>query len=421
MRASSEMRKLVINLNDCRVGEITRLPDDRTVFTFDESYKANAHRPVLSLSFKALSGDLVQVNKIQKEKLHPFFSNLLPEGYLRNYLVEKLKLKTQREFFFLSALGDDLPGAVRVDPSGELIDDADVKPETRFPAESDGALRFSLAGVQLKFSSVLEASGRLTIPVQGQGGSWIVKLPAGKFGNVPDAEFAMMTLAKHAGIEVPEFNLLPANSIGGLPSEFQQITGDSFAIRRFDRTADGRRIHAEDFAQVFALYADDKYKKRSYANIAEVLWVEAGEKSVAEFIRRLVFNLMIGNGDMHLKNWSVLYRDPLKPELSPAYDFIPTVAFLEKQSLGLSLGGTKEFAEVDATNFKKMAATAKIPERFIMKLVDESKEASYAAWQEHKSSLPITSKVGRAIEHHIHSLSLFKATLVPGSTLPSKD
>lgn len=80
----------------------------------------------------------------------------------------------------------------------------------------------------------------------------------------------------------------------------------------------------EDFAQVFGLFPENKYKSASYANIARVLWAETGERATYEFIRRLTFSVLIGNADMHLKlkNWSLLYPDTRTPVLSPAYDFV---------------------------------------------------------------------------------------------------
>jgi serine/threonine-protein kinase HipA len=63
----------------------------------------------------------------------------------------------------------------------------------------EAALRFSLAGVQLKFSAVMEASGGLTIPAGGMGGSWIVKLPSNRFASVPENEYTMLALARAVG------------------------------------------------------------------------------------------------------------------------------------------------------------------------------------------------------------------------------
>jgi serine/threonine-protein kinase HipA len=58
---------------------------------------------------------------------------------------------------------------------------------------------------------------------------------------------------------------------------------------------------------VFGLYPDDRYRHRRYANVAAVLWAQTGEGGTYEFVRRLVFSVLIGNADMHLKDWSLLY------------------------------------------------------------------------------------------------------------------
>ena len=75
------------------------------------------------------------------------------------------------------------------------------------------ALRFSLAGVQLKFSAIKSAAGGLTIPAEGVGGSWIVKLPSMTHDGVPENEYSMMSLAAQIGMDVPELQLVePAPS-----------------------------------------------------------------------------------------------------------------------------------------------------------------------------------------------------------------
>jgi len=148
-------------------------------------------------------------------------------------------------------------------------------------------LRFSLAGVQLKFSAVMEASGGLTIPAHGVGGSWIVKLPSTQFPAVPENEYVMLELARAAGIAVPEIRLVPVGEIRGLPEAAARMEGKALVVERFDRAAGARRIQMEDFAQVFGLFPDDKRGHRSYANIASVLWAETGEGGTYEFVRRL--------------------------------------------------------------------------------------------------------------------------------------
>ena len=103
----------------------------------------------------------------------PFFSNLLPEGPLRKYLAERAGVKEMREFFLLWVLGRDLPGAVTITPAdGEAWPPAGEAGAGE-PAQKEKALRFSLAGVQLKFSAVRNKgkNSGLVIPEKGVGGS----------------------------------------------------------------------------------------------------------------------------------------------------------------------------------------------------------------------------------------------------------
>src|SRR5205807_418045 len=146
------------------------------------------------------------------------------------------------------------------------------------------------AGVQLKFSAVMEASGGLTVPAGGMGGSWIVKLPSARFAAVPENEFVMLELARRVGIAMPPNRLIDMAKIKGLPEETRTTGGTALAVQRFDRVPGGDPVHMEDFAQVFGLYPDAKYGHRSYANTARIpaspLWqiaVETAERTVASW------------------------------------------------------------------------------------------------------------------------------------------
>lgn len=76
---------------------------------------------------------------------------------------------------------------------------------------------------------------------------------------------------------------------------------------------------------------------------------------------------------MHLKNWSLLYSNPRKPELSPAYDFVPTISYIENDSLALNLGGTKDFYAVTIDKFVKLARAAKASEGLTTKTAEETR------------------------------------------------
>ena len=115
-------------------------------------------------------------------------------------------------------------------------------------------LRFSLAGAQLKFSALKNdpKRGGLTIPAEGVGGSWIVKLPSPQYAGVPENEYSMMTIAKAMGMDVPDLQLIDIDAIKGLPEGIGEMKGQALAVKRFDRRAEGP-VHMEDFAQVFGV------------------------------------------------------------------------------------------------------------------------------------------------------------------------
>lgn len=406
---------LAIHLHGQHIGTIARLNGDRTIFSFEQSYIDDTERPTLSLSFRAQSGGLITEHRVYRTHLMPFFSNLLPEGVLRQYLANRAKVSEHAEFDLLEKLGADLPGAVTVSATNantsveagltiEAKDTAGMAAESE--AQSD-RMRFSLAGVQLKFSA-LENKGKengLTIPVDGSGGSWIVKLPSTKHNGVPENEFSMMTIAKHIGIDVPDIRLIKLSDLEGLPDDIQKIGDTAFAIRRFDRSENGP-IHIEDFAQVFGVYPDDKYKKASYRNILDVIAQASDLDSAVEFMRRLVFSTLIGNGDMHIKNWSLIYPDGRKPLLSPAYDLLSTLPYVPGDDTALKFARVKRFADFTRDEISFMAAKSGLPETPLIRAADETVERFMEYWSKEKAHIDITEDVVRYIDKHIETLSI---------------
>ena len=369
----ADVSVLEVGLYGQKIGSLTFLPGDQTLFAFDQAYIDDVDRPTLSLSFKDSFGELITDTRPTRTRVPPFFANLLPEGTLRDYLAKQAAVNPKREFFLLWVLGLDLPGAITITPAdGEAWPPESGGQVDAGQLSHDTVLRFSLAGVQLKFSAVMEATGGLTIPAEGVGGSWIVKLPSMKFDGVPENEFAMMKLARAIGVDVPEVRLIPMKHIAGLPDDIARMEGQALAVKRFDRTEDGSLVHTEDFAQVFELYPEKKYDRASYRNIAEVLWTETGADGVAEFIRRLVFNALIGNADMHLKNWSLIYPDGRQAALAPGYDFVSTIAYLPDTNMALRLGRSKAMTELSLDQLSYLAAKARLPQKLVLNVARET-------------------------------------------------
>ncbi len=405
----ADVSVLSVRLYGTEIGTITYVGGERTLFAFNDAYIENPDRPTLGLRFKDRFGDLLTEFRPCKSKLMPFFSNLLPEGHLRKYLADQANVQSDREFFLLWVLGQDLAGAVTVLPA-----DSEAWPEggqdalddegTKAPAED--VLRFSLAGVQLKFSAVQSASGGLTVPTSGVGGDWIVKLPSREFARVPENEFSMMSLARMVGINVPAIDLRDIRSIGNLPDGIEQLGPNAFVIERFDRGNGGELTHIEDFAQVFDVYPEDKYKKASFRNLAAVVATESDHDDVAEFIRRLTFNVLIGNGDMHLKNWSLIYPDRKRARLSPAYDYVSTIPYIPNDKSALTFSRTRDFAGYTLDELDHLSAKASLPRKLVQDTAKNTVSIFMERWKDEKKNLPLGRKVVETIDGHLETLPI---------------
>jgi len=405
----ADVSVLYVALYGERIGTLTLLPGDLTLFAFEQAYIDDPSRPTLSLSFKDAFGELITDSKPRRVRVPPFFSNLLPEGALREYLAKKAGANPEREFFLLWMLGRDLPGAITITQADGEAWPPEKRSENGSPSDArETLLRFSLAGVQLKFSAVMEAAGGLTIPAEGIGGSWIVKLPSMKFEGIPENEYAMMELARAIGIDVPEVRLIPLQDISGLPEDVARLQGNALAVKRFDRTADSSSIHIEDFAQVFGLYPERKYERASYRNIAQVLWAETGAEGVTEFVRRLVFNALIGNADMHLKNWSLIYPDRRNARLSPGYDFVSTVAYLPDTNMALTLGRSKKMTDLSLDQLSYLAAKARLPEKLVLDTAKETVGKFMVIWDGGSFASHLGPKVIDPINNLLHNIPLMK-------------
>lgn len=400
---------LSVRLYGEEIGTITYVGNEKTLCAFNDAYVENRERPTLGLQFKDSLGDLITDFRPYKIKLMPYFSNLLPEGHLRRYLAEKADIHIDREFFLLWVLGQDLPGAITVVPADgeEWPDEAHNVLEGEAAKEAaEDAMRFSLAGVQFKFSAVQSASGGLTIPTHGVGGNRIVKLPSREFTNVPENEFSMMSLARMVGINVPTIGLIDVRSIGNLPDGIERIGQQAFVIERFDRNDDGSVTHIEDFAQVFNVYPEDKYKKASYRNLVSVIASESDQDDVAEFIRRLTFNVLIGNGDMHLKNWSLIYPDRRNARLAPAYDFVSTIPYIANDKSALTFSRTKEFTGFTTDELAHLSAKANLPKKLVLDTAKETVVLFMERWETEKANLPMHPDVVETIDKHLATLPI---------------
>ncbi|MBU4610114.1 type II toxin-antitoxin system HipA family toxin [Achromobacter sp. GG226] len=366
-------------------------------FSLFQSYIEAYPRPILGQTFL----DNPRGKFFSRARLPAWFANLLPEGALREFMVARAGDSLLHEFRMLAHLRADLPGAVTLVPAEGAAPLEDSGEDDDSDGRDDVSWHFSLAGVQLKFSARWTERG-LTIPGRDQhGGNWIVKLPDARFENVPENEFATMTWAAASGLQVPQIRLVPMGELTRIPMTEMPLRGSTaLAILRFDRTGDSEHVHMEDFAQLLDVYPHAKYNM-NYETVASFAFALSGEAAVADVVKRLIFMAASGNGDAHLKNWSVIYPDQVSAELSPNYDLVSTIQYQETDEPALNFGGRKRWENFDLRRFASLAKRLGITPTKMEGWVEEAAHNVASSWRSIREQQLYTSDQVVRLDDHM--------------------
>lgn len=360
-------KRLAVSLPACPVGELSQERTGRVHWRPDASWEANDQTPRLGLDFQRRPGP-----RSTATDLPCWFENLLPErgSQMRRRLAIVHSLREGQSFELLRVLGGDLLGAVeaREDASRPADEAGPPSSGARAPAEDgeDRPPRLSaLTGVQLKFSMSM-VNERLVLPARRGHSLWIVKIADRDYEGIASVEQATMTWARHAGFTVPDHFEMPFASLSGIPEGWIEGQAPVFAVRRFDRRDDGSKIHQEDLCQALDLRPSNKYGDGipgvSFEGALRVVTDACGEGEGREMARRIGFMIAAGNGDAHLKNWSLVWGDSPRPTLAPCYDLVTTITWEDRlgwkasrgpkgarpgPELALKLGRRKLFKQID--------------------------------------------------------------------------
>jgi serine/threonine-protein kinase HipA len=406
-------RAAEVLLDDVEVGELVEDDAGYIEFRISERYRAMTRRPVVGQWFED------QRHGIQRGErpgdLPPFFDNMIPEGNLRFRIGSRLGVADDDDFGFLCSVGTDLPGAIVVRAlSGESPSQT---PAPREEEEADAGWRFSLAGVQLKFSMKRDGN-RLTIPGRDDRGDWIVKIAFDSYPDLCANEWVTMQWARLTGFDVPEIELRVLGDLVGVPHEGDPAT-PVFVIRRFDRKPAGddhgpsraskTRVHQEDFQQIVGRQPSKKYDDITYEGVALLAARIVGGDAYDEMMRRLVFMVASGNNDAHMKNWSVIYPDGIQARLSPLYDQVFTARWPAfSVQMALKLGGTKEFAAVTLARFRELARRVGQPPEDAEAIVSEAMERITAGWAKVREEPAVTDAYRTALQRHWQKVPLLQ-------------
>lgn len=224
-------------------------------------------------------------------------------------------------------------------------------------AKENIAQRIIVTGVQPKLSlgfTSTETKERLTI-IGALNGRYILKPPFGQYPEMPETEALSMLLAQACGIVTVPFLLIPLKD-GSL----------AYLTRRIDRNAQGEKFAMEDACQFTERLTEQKYKG-SHEQIAKAILTHTQNPlfDVVRFYEQVIVSLLIGNNDMHLKNFSLISYDKKVYQLSPTYDMISAQLLIpdDPEELALTLNGKKR--KISRSDFETAMSKAHIPEKAI--------------------------------------------------------
>jgi len=204
--------------------------------------------------------------------------------------------------------------------------------------------KMSISGVQIKASVKLNPADK-QLEIAGEGGTHILKPEPTEYPELPQNENLVMNMANELKMKVPAHGLF-------------KMADDKFCyiIKRFDRSFDGHKIHKEDMAQLLELPTEAKYTGGSLEAVGNVVKAHTANPylELFDFFQRVIFNFAIGNGDMHLKNWSLLTPASRGNSLTPCYDFVNSKMYLpNEEDSALPMGGKKN--KLCREDFEKFA------------------------------------------------------------------
>ena len=349
---------LAVFRDSIMVGTLRRLPKGCEFRYTDDFLRSGQRRIALHLP---LNLDGIRVEGIAN--LPTYFAGLLPEGIMFNAVRTVIGAAADDLFAVLAATGTDaigdidvrIPGITDLKSGMNLEDASELIRDIVGNRANSGAERITaIPGVQPKISlgEVTRAS---------RTSRYIAKFESPDFPNLVANEHVIMQMARKCGVDAAQTTR----------------TGSALLVKRFDRVyfrsaAVMTKVHVEDLIQVMDLMPSSKYIMEFDVLMTEIARLGASKASLLDAMRLYVYSYLIGNGDLHAKNISVL-RDPDDGQwrLTPAYDLISTLPYLDKipgDRMALALAN-ESFGRFSLGEFVEFGLRFGLPERATIKMI----------------------------------------------------
>jgi serine/threonine-protein kinase HipA len=360
---------------------IGRLISDKGTlsFAYDPDYVKLKGAKKLSVSLP------LQTTPFNHSVTAAFFSGLLPDEDVRRRLASYLGLSEKNTFALLKEIGGECAGAISLYPEGfspgkadsttyrilqekeadEILSSLDKRP---LMAGEEG-IRISGAGAQNKLM-IAFVNDKIAIPTGSSLSTHIIKPAIKHLEDSVQNEFFCMKLAKAVGLPVPDVAI------------YWLKDKPYYLVERYDRRKEKEgtitRLHQEDFCQAMHIPPEIKYEDEGGPTLEACFnlldeRIRSGAmagKNKLTLLKGVIFNFLIGNGDAHGKNFSLLYEDETE-SLAPFYDLLSTIVYgnVFKAKMAMKISGKYKFNEVLIRHWERLGESLGFRPDFVIRQI----------------------------------------------------